>query len=1043
VARAVHAPQPLTRVDTQRWQRIRELFNAALLLPIGDERRAFVLQAAGGDAELAGEVLAMLAEDAEAHSLLDEDVERLAGSVLGATAPPPGTRIGHYTIRRLLGEGGMGVVCLAEREDLCSVVAVKILRDAWLSPARQRRFRDEQRVLAQLNHPGIARLYDADTLPDGTPWFAMEFVAGLTLTDYCRLHRCSLEARMQLFRQACEAVRYAHSHAIIHRDIKPSNILVTDEGEVKLLDFGIAKQLDSADRAGSKTRTVLRLMTPAYAAPEQLLGAEVGVQADVYSLGVVLYELLTGVLPFAPGDAPGPEAALAINRAAPARPSVLAGETGKSAWADVDVLCLTAMHVDPERRYRSAEALLLDVDRFLSHQPLEARGDRLSYRAGKFLRRNWQVASVVATALVVGIVLSVFFTLRLTSARDAALAEAARTERVQRLMTNIFRGGDALAGPSVEMKVTEMLERGVLEAESMTSDPSVRAELMHNLANIYHQLGVLEKADTLYAKSLALRTDVFGRDSPEVAESFVAIGLLRVDQADLEAGETLIRDGLALKESLLPPDHPAVIAASLALGQTLRERGAHDDAIGILEQTIARQSAWNSTPIDRASALAALADAHYSAGHYDESRAIYTDVLEQHRLIVGDAHPLVAGNIASVAAIEQDLGFYDKAETLSREALTINQGYYGANSPHTADNLTSLGRALLYQGKYEDARAELERALAVHEASLGPAHPLVAETLNELGNILAMQDRYAAAAANFERAANIYTKVHGERHYFVAIARSNVAYMRMQQGDYDGAESLFRPVIQAFVDSLGADNVNTGIARIKLGRTLRLAGRLQDAEVESLAGYTILARQASPSISYLRAARDDLVLIYEATEQPEKAQRLRDEIAALEAPSPAAATLFKEDESALSLSKRQRVADAFAALFPLSADGQRFEDANCGDVKPETTPVDLNGDGTFEVFVLWGNTCTSGGAGRSLSLLIRDADGSYRTQLGFPAAGWREIENDEQEWPDLIIDGPGFCHPIWAWREDRYEFRCNVPEGQSGCAAIGNVCAER
>ena len=274
-----------------------------------------------------------------------------------------------------------------------------------------------------------------------------------------------------------------------------------------------------------------------------------------------------------------------------------------------------------------------------------------------------------------------------------------------------------------------------------------------------------------------------------------------------------------------------MIAASLALGQTLRERGAHDEAITILAQTVEHLAATGSVPMDQAAALSELAKAHYAAGHYDDSASIYRDVLQRHRAIVGNAHPLVAGDIASLAAIEQDLGYYDKAEMLAREALAINERYYGVESPHTADNLTSLGRALLYQ-------------LAVQESAVGSSHPLVAEAVNELGNILAMQDRFAEAAANFQRSADIYRNVHGDRHYFVAIALSNVAYMQMKQGDYDKAEALFRP--------------------------------------ESLAGYEILAAQASPSISFLRAARDDLVLIYEATGQTEKAAGFRQEIAALD-----------------------------------------------------------------------------------------------------------------------------------------------------------------
>ncbi len=870
-------------MDAERWQRIQRIFNVALSLSDAEDRESYLREACDGDDELEAEIAAMLDEDSRPDSLLDQGVEQVAGSMLSASAPPPGSRIGHYSVKRLLGEGGMGVVCLAEREDIGGTVAIKLLRDAWLSPTRQRRFQTEQRALAQLNHPGIAHLYDADTLPDGTPWFAMEYVQGITLTDYCRKHNCSIERRVNLFRQACDAVRFAHAHAIIHRDIKPSNILVTDDGSVKLLDFGIAKQLDALDDTSGKTRTVLRMMTPAYAAPEQLVGDEIGVQADVYSLGVVLYELLTDRLPFDLSNLSPMEASSALHGDTPVKPSENdIAAAGKAQWADLDVLCLTAMHADRSRRYSSVEALIRDVDHYLDSEPLEARPDRLAYRAGKFLHRHWQVASVILAAVLVGVVLSVFFTIRLSAALDTAVAEASRTKRVQQFMTNLFQGGDALAGPREDIKVIEMLERGAATAETLASDPPVQAELLHNLANIYQRLGKLAEADSLYAQSLERRREYFGENSTEVAESLVAIGLLRVDQARLEDGEALVRDGLALAESLLAPEHPTVIAASLALGQTLRERGAHDEAITILAQTVEHLAATGSVPMDQAAALSELAKAHYAAGHYDDSASIYRDVLQRHRAIVGNAHPLVAGDIASLAAIEQDLGYYDKAEMLAREALAINERYYGVESPHTADNLTSLGRALLYQQEYEEASEALERALAVQESAVGSSHPLVAEAVNELGNILAMQDRFAEAAANFQRSADIYRNVHGDRHYFVAIALSNVAYMQMKQGDYDKAEALFRPVIRQFTDALGADNVNTGIARIKLGRTLRLAGRYADAEIESLAGYEILAAQASPSISFLRAARDDLVLIYEATGQTEKAAGFRQEIAALD-----------------------------------------------------------------------------------------------------------------------------------------------------------------
>ena len=281
------------------------------------------------------DVLALLAEDARGSLAVGSDV--------APTWPICGSRLiaAAFRIRRprnsvptasseLLGEGGMGVVYLAEREDLGNLVAIKILRDAWLSPARRERFLSEQRTLAQLNHPSIARLYDADTLADGTPWFVMEYVDGLPLTEYCRQRQSSIDERLQLFRSVCEAVQYAHQHAVIHRDLKPSNILVKRDGTVRLLDFGIAKQLESLDAAGGPDANGLRLMTPAYAAPEQIRDGPVGVYTDVYSLGVILYELLAGRLPFDLSNRTPAEAETMIVEQEPEKPSAVARQAGET-----------------------------------------------------------------------------------------------------------------------------------------------------------------------------------------------------------------------------------------------------------------------------------------------------------------------------------------------------------------------------------------------------------------------------------------------------------------------------------------------------------------------------------------------------------------------------------------------------------------------------------------------------------------------------------------------------------------------------------------
>src|SRR5436190_12071840 len=410
-------------MDAARWERIQALFHDVADLPEPAQRASLETQC-GEDAALMTEVLGLLQEDARGDSLLDRDAAYVAGQVLDEGIPPAllDQHFGPYRMTQMLGQGGMGVVYLAEREDLGSVAAIKILRDAWLSPDRRERFASEQRTLAQLNHPAIARLYDADALADGTPWFVMEYVEGVALTDYCSQHNSSIEERLNLFRAVCEAVQYAHGHAVIHRDLKPSNILVKDDGTVRLLDFGIAKQLESLDTPVNQTMTGLRLMTPAYAAPEQIRGDRVGIHTDVYSLGAILFELLSGQLPFDLSNLTPAEAATVITEHEPGKPSSIgkskgkladSSSLGKSAWSDLDVLCLTAMHKDRERRYRSVEALMRDVDHYLEGEPLEARPDSLPYKLGKFVRRNERAVFVTASVFVLVLAMAVFFTIRL------------------------------------------------------------------------------------------------------------------------------------------------------------------------------------------------------------------------------------------------------------------------------------------------------------------------------------------------------------------------------------------------------------------------------------------------------------------------------------------------------------------------------------------------------------------------------------------------------------------------------------------------------
>ena len=880
-------------MDSARWQHIQLLFHEAADLPRA-EQKDFLKDKCADDPELAGEVLNLLEEDARGASLLDDGLEQAAEKILSDSAPssPPFNQFGPYRILRELGQGGMGAVYLAEREDLGTQVAIKVLRDAWLSPGRRERFASEQRTLAQLTHPSIARLYDADTSPDGTPFFVMEYVEGGPLTKYCKEKECSLETRLRLFREVCNAVNYAHQRAVIHRDLKPSNILVKNDGSVRLLDFGIAKQLENLGQEVEQTMTGLRLLTPAYASPEQIRGEQVGIQTDVYSLGVIFYELLTGRLPFEIANRTAAQMEKAITEEETERPSAavrkgltLQADVGpklyasSSAWGDLDVLCLTAMHKDPQRRYQSVEALVRDIDHFLKGEPLEARADTLGYRFQKFVRRNRRPVAAAAVVTTAVVALVVFFTVRLARARNSALAESARAQRIQKFMTNLFQGGDAAAGPADNLRVVTLLDRGVQEAQSLSAEPVVQADLYETLGTLYQKLGKFDQADSLLRSALDARKSVFGPDSTETAQTLVVLGRLRNDQARLDEAEQFIRQGMEIEKRHLSPTAPAFGRSLAAFGEVLAQQGTYDAAIQALNEAVRIFSIPGGAPNDLAESLSALAGAQYSAGHYEISDSLYRRVLEMDRQLHGARHPLVADDLGQLASIQQDLGYYSEAERCEREALDITESYYGKEHPRTAKDLTILGRALLYQKKYDEAEAALQQALAIQEKVFGPIHPDVADTLNELGNVGSMHDDYDAAGKRFARVAEIYRSIYGDHHYYVAIALSNVAYNYSNQKQYARAEQLFRDVVRRFTEALSADNVNTGIARIKLGRSILRQNRFKDAEQETLAGYQILSKQANPAISFLRAARKDLVAEYDGMNQPQVAAKYRAELA--------------------------------------------------------------------------------------------------------------------------------------------------------------------
>jgi serine/threonine protein kinase len=876
----------VARMDPERWERIQSVFHD--VVDRSEPERAASLKAACGcDDGLMADVTALLQEDARNASVLDRDLGEIAHQVLDVPLRSlPLDEFGPYRIKGVLGEGGMGVVYLAEREDLGSLVAIKILRDAWLSPARLARFESEQRTLANLNHPSIARLFDADCLASGTPWFVMEYVEGAPLTEYCRTRECSIEERLGLFHSVCEAGQYAHSQAIIHRDLKPSNILVKIDGTVKLLDFGIAKQLESLDEAADPTRTALRFMTPAYAAPEQLRGGPVGTRSDVYSLGVILYELLAGRLPFDLSKRTPVEAELAIVPGEPEKPSAIAGKhhgilhVGKAAWSDLDVLCLTAMHKDPERRYRSVEALIRDIDHYLKGEPLEARPDTLPYKIGKFARRNRKAVAAAAIVFVVMAAQAALFTYRLTRARNVAIAEAARTQRIQRFMLNLFGGGDKGAGPAEELRVVTLIDRGVDGARTLDKEPGVQAELYLTLGAMYEKLGKFDRADSLLESAQTIRRSITGTDSVETAETIVALSLLRTDQGQYQEAERLARQALAIEDVSLARDSPVRGKAIAVLGSALQSGGKSEEAVRTLEEAVRIQSSSAGAPADLSESLVALADADSDLSHFSVSDSLYRRALEIDRQIYGPLHPRIAEELSNLAGGQERVGRYAESEGYFRQALEIVQSWYGNDHPDTAWQMSRLAQTLELEGKYDEASKLLRLALPIEERAYGTVNPKVAFVLNLLAGAAERKGRLDQAESYLTRMLSIERSVYGEKNFQVAVAMGNLANVYLEKKQYVRSEQLYRDVVRRFTEALSADYIGTGIVQIKLGRVLLRERRYQEAEAQSSAGYRVLFKQTSPSMKFRQLACEDLAAEYEALHQPRRAKQFQSELAA-------------------------------------------------------------------------------------------------------------------------------------------------------------------
>jgi serine/threonine-protein kinase len=615
----------------------------------------------------------------------------------------------------------------------------------------------------------------------------------------------------------------------------------------------------------------------------------------VYSLGVVLYELLAGRLPFDLADRTPNQMERVILEDEVERPSAVARRTpalpigssrlqsaSKAQWADLDVVCLTAMHKDPARRYASAEALIRDVDHYLTGEPLEARPDTLRYRAGKFVRRNWRPVTMAAVTIAMIIGLTAFYTVGLANARNVALAETARTQRIQRFMMDLFQGNeDEAVGPADSLRVVTLVDRGVQQARSLDVEPVVQAELFETLGNLYRSLGKLGPADSLLRTALARRRALFGPSDPSVASSLVALGELRIAQAEYDSADVLGRQGLEMAKRTRSATDPLVGKATKALGQLLYEQGSYAKAVPVLEEAIRLQTRGDTANPDLASAITDLANTYFYLGKFALSDTLNQRALEMDKRLYGPRHAFVADVLINLGAIRFEWAKYPEAERYYREALDINRAWYGPNHPETASSLTALGRALASEQKLVEADTVLREALEVSERAYGPVHPRVASALNEYSRVKQSEGKLDEAEAGFRRMADMYKRIYHDKHYVISIALSNIAGVLQERKQYAQAEALFREAVRRYDGLLAPDHQLVGIARARLGKAIRLQGRWSEALVETRAGYDILMKQSTPSVLWVQRAASDLAMEYDSLGRAADAAKVRADSAAL------------------------------------------------------------------------------------------------------------------------------------------------------------------
>lgn len=773
--------------QSDRFQRIERLFAAAVDRS-PEERRALLAATAEEDPELAAEVERFLAADAQAGRFLEDAVAAGAAAVVQGDL---GRRVGPYRLVAELGRGGMGVVYLAERDgEFQQRVAVKLLHRGLETAEVLARFQTERQILARLDHPSIARLFDGGTTANGRPYFVMEVVAGRPIDAYCDAESLPVRDRLALFLQVLEAVREAHRNLVVHRDLKPSNVLVTADGRPKLLDFGVAKILDP-EVPGRLDVTGLgpaRPMTLAYAAPEQVLGRPVTTATDVYALGVLLYRLLTGRHPYPVEGKTGPEVERLILEHRPERPSLHAQQP-RQLRGDLDTIVLAALAKEPAERYGSVERLAEDLALHLQGRPITFRPTPLRTRAVKFVRRHrW--GAVAATAIL-ALVLSLIVSLVVLSARTAR--ERDRATQVSSLLADLFKIADPEEGRGGSITARELLDQGTDKVlRQLDRQPETQGPLLATLGRLYAQLGLYDRAVEVLRKSVTVERRR-GAAHPDLAAALRDLGRALAGGGRFAEAEPVFREALAMAERVYPADHSEVAVAVNNYALIEHDLGRYEAAEPLYRRAVELERQGGG-----AAARYGLTHANWALllidlGRYGEAVAACREILAAREALSPPNPAVVADALEYEAMALQGEGRLAEAETAARRSLALRERYLPPDDRDLARSRNELGAVLRDRGEMDAAEPLLRGALADRRRLLGPDHVEVAVSLEDLGDLLVARARYGEAEEAFTEAVRIARSAFRQGHPTVARLEAGRAVARARaSGCADGLAALAR-----------------------------------------------------------------------------------------------------------------------------------------------------------------------------------------------------------------------------------------------------------